>query len=381
MKRVPFITLLICIIILSSALVGCTPPDYTKEQYNAEMNAGAEIITDYLGQHYQIKPSKKFSVIEARPTTDSELHTNMARYLSHVVKGSFILEGNEYVIYADTQTGDIYTDCKHLEIEETLSEILEEEFAEAGVACSFLTYLSDPVIKVTCTNVPTKENGDITTLAEIRTAYPATIDKTNAEDFLLDILKDSSRSISITACTAADGRAITEEIWEHVKSDYPGISNFYIYTLPQNVFESYLAANPAVPGMDFGIHVKEDYHLFSGYTYDKRTTYTQEDIHINYVSSSYNYNYETQIVDEKTHSLQNSAENDKLIFTTDTFKPCYIYFDGQPKNKHAKAKLSYKFSDKPLKMKYKIISSDYYTIDSQYDPGVFDFIEYIGLER
>lgn len=385
--------LCICVIFAAALFLGaCVPACYTKEQEEAIIDKARPLIESFLDDNIPNAKTDDFNMIEGDLDYDSmdgaSIGTDFARWATSVVKSTFTVKGDdrEYVIYADTESGDIYTDYWAGNVKKAMAEVMEEAFTAAGEKSVIVAVPKMTVSSVIYSHdMPSSENGTINSIAKIRDAVKADINERNAREYIESNLKSEDGNVTAEIDVYTADSEIEEDVATAVIDEYPGIG----YVVAQLLEESAVAdeKNTGTLPLSAELNIVNECY-FNGalyYRYDYATT--QKDGAI-LVAPSYYYEVRYEPSDEpdkdaernvNSKALTSSLENYDGQLTASAYASqfSYLYFtDEFPTD--GKIKLTYG----PGKNKYgfKECGEGYYTIDHPYFDRVFKFMGQVSIE-
>lgn len=171
-------------LVLSFFLIGCTP-SYIDKNYEKEIeNKGAKLIKDYLNSEGIDDELVSLGMVKG---TSSGAVGNFASY---VVEAELRDGDTSHFVYADTDSGMIYTDYNMGEIGIELARRVDSAIENAGLEGEFPDryYISDfdTCIQIVSEGVETtkKDNPECDVLVELREVIPVDITQQNAAEYI-----------------------------------------------------------------------------------------------------------------------------------------------------------------------------------------------------
>ncbi len=318
------ITIVTISVLLSILLTGCIP-DYVPEDYEAAtIEEGSKIIRDYLRQESISYESEELSLV-----TGTAIGGAVGNYPTDYVKGTYKSGENEYTVYSNVKTGEIFSNVNIALVNKAINDSLSNIFAESlphGVSMvsnySKNTQIQSKDMRTTNKDLPYAE-----VIESIFGVIPSDINSANVKEYLDDII-DNSDDYSFDIYTSDDISQIDNDFFKMIQKVYPGVHAVYVYVVDQYSMDSLICEGHLDSG--YLMTIKGEYHCILD---DDNFTY----IHYNdSVSGKYAIHYIDYI--DKNGTVKNyhptlvrDVENPNVVYIKSPgFGISYFYFTEDP---------------------------------------------------
>lgn len=147
------IRVLAMLVVVLSIIVSCTPSYYTKAQSSEIESQGTKLIKEYLDKEYTSYELKDvYMLTGAKPGGN----VYAGYYTSSCVKSRYVVDGKDYDIVVNIETGDIYTSVLSEEVCAYVEEKINSYFEKAGYDNHITVLNVDPENVVICHNMKTR---------------------------------------------------------------------------------------------------------------------------------------------------------------------------------------------------------------------------------
>ena len=373
MKILKKIPVFLISILAAITLTACLPPNYTREEAKAVRETGKEMVTEYLKQNYNTKPSQSIVNVEGMVETPDEYANSSGRYLSMLVKSNFKVDGKEYVIYMNTENGDVYTDYCYDAITDAMTDIMRDIFRGNDIDCKLIAedvYYSTKVIT----------GGDKPVIATINDAYPATVNGNNVDEYLNGILKETEPKLNMTLNCSGEDDFFTEEAWRNIVESYPVISLLEISNYPDKYIDEAVASG-MLP-VSAQMWLREEYRVRTGFfKHISREIIKRDNLYVNAASAIHEISMTEDGTDDTrtpcTCKIQ--VTGDHILIEPDNNEEHRVFFYGD-EYKRKSAQVMYSFSDKANKYKFTDCGEGFYTFKAGGTKKVFSFVKKLTVD-
>ncbi|MGN0155581.1 MAG: hypothetical protein ACI4A3_14100 [Lachnospiraceae bacterium] len=318
-----FVLCFAVVILLAIAISGCVPPEYSSATSKQVVSDAKEMINTYLTENFGKDTSHNYSMLEAGLCMDEDGY-DTGRNASYVARADFTVDGENYVIYADTEQGDIYTNYYFSVIEDAFSDIITDEFAAEGLACNLKVSDFSYTNEIQTDVIASKENGTVSTVTTFSDAVISTVTPQNAQQFIRDAIDSADSDVRVTVAFYGEGNYISEGAAVSIFDKNPGLYYVEAYNYAEVDMLDYIATGELRLCAD--LRFTEYYRIGRGfYRYDQYEQIEDGNVGLNAVVYSYSHDFETGEISETEYRPSISADRDHIIIdAVDFFN--YLYF-------------------------------------------------------
>jgi len=338
--------------ILSALLtIGCGDTYTSTDFVEDTIYEGKALIIEYLDRRYQ--DNYALSSINAFGNYTSLLSSSVPSTgtptYCRIAFSTFYVDNYEYYIYADVDTGTIYTDEYRVKMNDYYSaqfaKLLKDYSTDTDSAGNHIDFTTCFDNFLTGTTVNTKTyNGtaidQTLTTININRCYPAEL----TESELLQTINDpQSRGQNLVVFyESADQNLFTPEMIKFFMDNNPGIDKLELHNVNGAAYR--IAKENDEICSSLGLTLKETYTLtqedvyqYEHYTY---SVYREGPVAVNYVSHLTSIlGQDLDVITEKDYEVPVEINpSDPRFITTHTpvdSMPAYLYFPEEPDYKHA----------------------------------------------
>ena len=176
------VAILLPVLVVLFLLSGCSSANYTDAQAKEQVDLGRKLIDSYLRS--EVPQYEITGIYMEKGAEDPNRFGSVDSYLSHIVCAHFRTGDAIHILYASTETGEIWTDL-YLDIaEQRVRSLLEPFLKEYGLVNNCIQYKSGITFSVVSHDVPCKGE-TMDTCVAFGDVLPASI-RPGADDALVD---------------------------------------------------------------------------------------------------------------------------------------------------------------------------------------------------
>lgn len=365
------------IFILSiSILTACNPPNYSQKEAKAICKEGKTIINSYLDSTFHTKTTGTIMNVEGclESMVEPEYYSGSEyRYLSGIVKSTFVVDNKEYEIYANTENGDIYTNYYQNEFDSAITDSIRSIFEKKEIPCALVVQdlnYTIPIVTGDKTKVYSKING----------VFPV-MDMNDIRSFVESLIRTGESQINCTIHCSGPEQIITVDNWKSIVEENPGIEKLIVRAYPSNYIDDYIASGEL--SLSASMWATEYYSLSpETYKYCKRKVFSENNIYVNGIYYEYNYSLNTTDENEYTYDITFSNKQGKTIIESTSRCENNLFFKNPTGiDQYVNIYPRYSTTNEPVKLSYIDCGEGYVTLDAIFGSQIYSFYDFISFEQ
>lgn len=223
-KKLSIILSIIAFLLAIPMLVACVPQNYWLGQGRETKRIGKEMLDKYLKERYSDYKLEDLDVVTG--AKEGQVYFK-GSYLTKCVSADLYIGDKEYDIYADTETGRIYTEELYDDVKEYIYDEFKPYFIKYGFTGEYVVDRIFMPITIVNHNVENR-NETVNTELAITSVFPSDLNVQDLPEFLEENRAiDDNISIWIAYCDE-DDKALPEGIYQDFVADHAYMRDSFI---------------------------------------------------------------------------------------------------------------------------------------------------------